>query len=161
MYGLGTGPAFRGNRTQKITGTSVYSPARRTTEKGGDVAYCRDSRAALNERGVAAPRGGRWYPTSAARLLRRLGGLTAAGLNAGDKPPKPPAEPPAEQIIRIPRDKIRPPEQGPPKPERSPEIRIPPERIKTPEERIRIPPGVPPHIAPPPAPEDRAKDSDD
>ena len=119
----------------------MYSPARKITERGGYVAYCRDSRAA--------------------RLLRRLGGLTAAGLTAGDKPPKPPAEPPAEQIIRIPRDKIRPPEQGPPKPERSPEIRIPPERIKTPEERIRIPPGVPPHIAPPPAPEDRAKDSDD
>ena len=136
-----------------------------TTEKGGYVAYCRGSRAALNERGIATPRGGRWHPTGAARLLRRLGGLTAGGLSAGgllagDQPPKPPDEPPAEQIIRIPRDKIRPPEQGPPKPERSPEIRIPPERIKTPEERIRIPPGVPPHIAPQPAPEDRAKDGD-
>ncbi len=127
-----------------------------TTEKGGYVAYCRGSRAALNERGIATPRGGRWHPSSAAQLRRRLGGLSA-----GDQPPKPPDEPPAEQIIRIPRDKIRPPEQGPPRPERSPEIRIPPDRIKTPEDRIRIPPGTPrPDIAPPPAPEDRAKDGD-
>ena len=117
----------------------MYSPETKTSEKGGYIAYCRDS--------------------SAARLLRRLGGLTASGLSAGEQPPD---EPPAEQIIRIPPDKIRPPEQGPPKPERSPEIRIPPERIKTPEDRIKIPPRrPPPDIGPPPAPEDRAKDGDE
>lgn len=32
----------------------------------------RDITEALNERGIAAPRGGKWHPTSAQRLLRRL-----------------------------------------------------------------------------------------
>ena len=94
---------------------------------------------------------------SAPRLPHDPGGLWA-----GSRPPKPPAEPPEEKIIRIPTDKIRPPEQGPPKPERSPEIRIPPERIKTPEDRIKIPPGPPPpDKVPPPAPEDRAKEGEE
>jgi hypothetical protein len=86
----------------------------------------------------------------------------ASEIRAGDRPPKPPGEPPRERIIRIPPDKIRPPDQGPPKPPEGPEIKIPPERIKTPEDEIKIPPpGIVPDIVPPPGPADRARGADD
>ena len=60
------------------------------------------------------------------------------------RPPKPPAGPPPAEIIKIPEDRIKPPEQDPPKKPPAPEIRIPPRDEE-----------LPPIIPPPGPPEER------